>query len=210
VTETGSGVMECIRGRRSVRRFRRDPPQPTEIRTLLDAARWAPSNHNRQAWRFIVVQNPSVINRMCDTVEKRLEALLSASEDILREHRVHLRENFTLFKNAPVVIVALHRRPTAVSQAFLKGVERGEMVSGELISSAMAVQNMLLAAHAIGLGTCVLTGPLVAADEIENLLRIPSAYQMTCLVAVGYANETPAPPPRKRIEQIAEFIGQGK
>lgn len=207
MTETGSAVMECIRARRSVRRFHREPPQPTEIRTLLNAARWAPSNHNRQAWRFIVVQDSSVISRICSTVEKRLEALLSATGHVLGDYGRQVRENSTLFVNAPVVIIVLHRKPTAVSQAFLKGVERREMVSGELISSAMAVQNMLLAAQAIGLGTCVLTGPLVAADEIERLLEIPPAHELTCLVAVGYPDETPAPPPRKTIEQIAEFIG---
>lgn len=199
-------IMECIHGRRSVRRFRPEPPEREKLETLLEAARWAPSNHNRQAWKFLVVEDRRTIDSMAAAVEGRLDSMLAASSTPSR-YADELRENSTLFKRAPAVIVALHREPTAFSLAFMAEIERGRLISGELVSSAMAVQNMLLAAHAAGLGACVLTGPLVAEDEIRRLLDIPGAYNLTCLVAVGYPSENPAAPRRKSIGQIAEFPG---
>ncbi len=73
----------------------------------------------------------------------------------------------------------------------------------------MAVQNLLLAAHALGLGSCVLTAPLIVRDVVVRELSLPQEFDLTCLVALGHPDETPAPPRRKSIEQIAEFRNDG-
>ena len=80
-----------------------------------------------------------------------------------------------------------------------------ELASGEALSTAMAVQNLLLAAHAMGLGTCVMTAPLLAGDVWKSLCDFPIGFEPTCLVAVGYPAETPAAPRRKNLEHILEY-----
>ena len=70
----------------------------------------------------------------------------------------------TFFAGAPVLLVVLHKRPVSVSAPVLAGLKNPELVSGEPLSVAMAVQNLLLAAQALGLGTCVLTGPLLVQE----------------------------------------------
>jgi nitroreductase len=111
----------------------------------------------------------------------------------------------TFFSQAPVLVVALHKRPISMSALLLKGLRNPVLVSGEPLSVAMAVQNMLLAAQALELGTCVLTGPLIVQDDLTAALDLPAGYDFTCLVAIGYPAESQPPPGRKDLEHIAEF-----
>ena len=108
----------------------------------------------------------------------------------------------TFFSNAPVLLVVLHKQPVSVSAPVLAGLKDPDLVSGEPLSAAMAVQNLLLAAQALGLGTCVLTGPLLVQDAVAGALDLPAGHDLTCLVALGHPAESPAPPRRKTIEQI--------
>jgi nitroreductase len=111
----------------------------------------------------------------------------------------------TFFSNAPVLLLVLHKQPVSVSAPLLAELKHPELVSGEPLSVAMAVQNLLLAAQALGLGACVLTGPLLAQDVLDGHLDLPAGHDLTCFVAIGYAAESPPPPRRKSIEQIVEF-----
>jgi nitroreductase len=70
----------------------------------------------------------------------------------------------------------------------------------------MALQNQLLAAHASGLGASGMTGPLVAAGALREILGIPPSWQIAALVPVGYADEEPPPTARKGIEQVTQWI----
>jgi len=203
-------LMTLIRERRSIRRYSGKPVENSTIEAILEAARWAPSNHNRQAWKFVVIQDRATIEKMRGIVEDRVRALSGVTRILDDASAAELLRSATLFAEAPVVILAMHRRPAAVSLACLEGVPDAEIVSGELISSAMAGQNVLLTAHSAGLGTCVMTAPLIAATEIKRLLDIPSSYQLTALVALGYPAERPAPPRRKPLDQIVEYVGGGE
>jgi nitroreductase len=111
----------------------------------------------------------------------------------------------TCFANAPVLLVVLHKQPVRMAASLLAGLKNPELVSGEPLSVAMAVQNLLLAAQALGLGTCVLTGPLLVPEVFAAELTLPASHEMTCLVALGHPAETPPPHRRKAVEQIVEF-----
>ena len=115
------------------------------------------------------------------------------------------RHYATFFAQAPVLVVVLHKQPVSVSAPLLARLKNPELVSGEPLSAAMAVQNLLLAAQALGLGACVLTGPLLAQEALADALVLPAGHELTCLVAVGHPAECPPAPRRKSIEQIAEF-----
>ena len=69
----------------------------------------------------------------------------------------------------------------------------------------MAVQNMLLAAHVLGLGACVMTAPLLAPDVWKEHGDLPAGFEPTCVVAVGYPAEAPVPPRKKLMERIVEY-----
>jgi nitroreductase len=70
------------------------------------------------------------------------------------------------------------------------------------ISVAMAVQNLLLSATEQGLGTCVMTGPLIASGAIDRIVQVPDGWKILCIVPVGYPDETPDPTSRKSVDRV--------
>ena len=159
-------VLGAIMARRSVRRFHETRIAPADIECLIEAAIWAPSGGNAQSWRFVVVQN-----------EERIRRLRMVSPGM---------------PGPPPCIIAVCQD---VDLAERLGARLGcEKLT--LFDSAMAAQNLLLAAHAVGLGTCVVAS--FHARGVKNVLRLPESIEPVLLVAVGRPRERPAPPSRRR------------
>ena len=197
-------LLELLATRRSIRRFAADPVSRADLNRLLEAARWAPSNHNRQPWRFIVITDRARIQALAVAVRRGMEQQLKSLPELASAYAADLTHYGTFFESAPVLIVALHKQPIAAASSLWQGVRHPELVSGEPISVAMAIQNLLLAAHALGLGACVLTAPLLAANLAEALV-VPAGCEITACLALGRPAECPAAPRRKSLEHIAEF-----
>ncbi len=202
-------LMALIRARRSVRRFSVRAVERDDIVRLVEAARWAPSNHNRQPWRFIVLEEKREIEQLAERVGTKLSEELKSLPRIASDYAGDFTHHATFFSQAQVLIVVLHKRPISLSNSILKGLSQPELVSGEPLSVAMAVQNLLLAAQALGLGSCVLTAPLIVQEAVRGALNFAPGYDLNCLVALGYPAETPPQPRRKGIEQIVEFREDG-
>jgi coenzyme F420-0:L-glutamate ligase / coenzyme F420-1:gamma-L-glutamate ligase len=202
-------LMGLIRARRSIRRFSARAVGRDDILRLVEAARWAPSNHNRQPWRFIVVEEKREIEQLAERVGTKLSEKLKSLPRIASSYAGDFSKYATFFSQAPVLLVVLHKRPISLSHSLLKDSSQPELVSGEPLSAAMAVQNLLLAAHALGLGGCVLTAPLIVQEAVLGDVNLPAGYDVTCFVAIGYPGETPPQPRRKGIEQIMEFRKDG-
>jgi len=198
-------LMNLIRSRRSIRQFTERMVSREDLQHLLEAAGWAPSNHNRQPWKFIVLEDPQQIASLADLVRQELTGKMKSLPEAAAAYASEFKHYATFFAQAPALIVVSHKLPVSVSAPLLAGLKHPELVSGEPLSAAMAVQNLLLAAQALGLGTCVLTGPLLVPDALTGALALPAGHELTCLVAVGHPAESPPPPRRKTIEQIAEF-----
>jgi nitroreductase len=198
-------LLELIRSRRSIRQFSDQAVGRDDLERLLEAARWAPSNHNRQPWRFLVIEDRQQINQLAETVGRGLSEKLRLLPEAAAAHAGEFVHYATFFSKAPVLLVVLHKQPVSVSAPVLAGLKDPDLVSGEPLSAAMAVQNLLLAAQALGLGTCVLTGPLLVPDAVAGALDLPAGHDLTCLVALGHPAESPAPPRRKPLDQFAEF-----
>jgi len=195
---------DVLRSRRSVRAFTDRLPDQTLLDRLIEAAQWAPSNHNRQGWKFIVFRDKAQIRELSEKVRQTLGDSLASSNRLLAAQGQELLHFATLFEKAPVVILAMHKKSPAVGKALI-GASSSRYVSSEAISTAMAVQNLLLAAHVLGLGACVMTAPLLAGGVWESLPDLPAGFEPTCLVAVGYPAEEPSPPRRKSLEHIVEY-----
>jgi F420 biosynthesis protein FbiB-like protein len=199
------GLLALIRSRRSIRRFTERPVSRDDLDRLLEAARWAPSNHNRQPWRFLVFEDRAVIQKLAGHVRQGVTERLRALPFAASAYADELVQHGTVFSQAPVLIVAFHKQPVSVAASVLEGIRNPTLVSGEPLSVAMAIQNLLLAAHALGLGACVLTAPLLAQDELSGALPVPVGFDPTCFIALGHPDESPPAPRRKSLELIAEF-----
>ena len=204
---------DLMRTRRSVRRFRPDMPERALIESILASAVTAPSASNKQPWRFLVVENRDVIGRMAAAVREAVDRVAVAVEPQFEAAFRSYGDYFTRFELAPLVIVALSQPLmllTTLTGPRLTDDDRRRVVAMErdsgLIGTSMAMQNLLLAAHAAGLGASGMTGPLVAADAIRGILQVPPAWHIAALVPIGYPYEEPMPTERKSVDHVTRWV----
>ncbi|HZS68313.1 MAG TPA: nitroreductase family protein [Burkholderiales bacterium] len=205
---------DAIRLRRSIRRYAADKPARELIERLLEMAVCAPSASNKQPWRFFVVDERAAIERMAQAVEAAVERIASHIEPRFGDAFRAYGDYFVRFREAPVVIVAVFRElvvlsnlvDAATSAADRQTIRVMEFNSG-LISTSLALQNLMLYAHSIGLGSSCMTGPLVAAGAIRRLLAIPESWHIAACVPVGYPAEAPQPVGRKSVDSVVRWVG---
>jgi nitroreductase len=181
-------LFEAIHARRAVRKYRPDPVPETEIKKILDAANQAPSAMNRQQWEFIVVTKKETIRELGVSFGAVIEELtrnLPASSghgSLSREEFIRFAETYG---GAPVAIVVLTDR--ADTEDFHRA---------NLESASAAMENILLAATALGLGTCWMTGPLRDEKALRRILSIPDTKEPVAVTPLGYPEEMPPAPAR--------------
>ena len=199
-------LLEVMRGRRSVRRFQEAPVPEALVEQVLEAARWAPSAGNRQAFRFLVVRSRSTLERLAVVVRGATARLRDQARPGLQAELGAYLEGFDRFAAAPLVIVPIYRSAAPdLLQADRDGALPRAIADG-LAGVSAATMCLLLAAHALGLGACWMTGPLVAATELEALLEVPRGWSIAALLPLGFPDEQPAAPPRRPLEQLVRVL----
>ena len=204
---------ELMSSRRSVRRFTARLPPRELIERIIESAVTAPSASNRQPWRFTIVTSRATIDALATVVQSAVDRIALAIEPEFQAAFRAYGDYFRRFEAAPMVIVPLFRGIMTLSN--LTGSRLGEddririaameRDSG-LIGTSLALQNLLLSAHAAGLAASAMTGPLVAVDDLRSILRVSSSWQIAALVPIGYADETPNAPARKVGRQVTEWL----
>lgn len=181
-------VLEAIRSRRSIRRYRNDPVSPDLIDEILRAAVWAPSAHNRQPWRFAVVREGVAKERLAAAMGGQLRADLSADGLPVEAIEKDAGRSYARLTGAPALIVVC----LTMADMDVYPDERRQRNEWEMAvqSTAMAGQNALLAAHALGLSACWLCGPLFCPGVVRAALTLPDDWQPQGLITLGYAAET--------------------
>lgn len=194
---------DVLAGRRSVRSFRPEPVPRDVLMKVLTAGSWAPSPTNRQGWEFAAVYSDSVKKEMADAARAAWDDACARAGGI-SETVAGYSGNSVWFADAPVVIVVSARRPDGF-MASLFGDDAGR-ISGSAAAAAMSAQNIMLAAHAEGLGTCCLTGPLAAGERLKQITGVGGRFDIVCLVALGYPAVSPKAPDRKLADGYTRII----
>lgn len=186
-------LLDAIATRHSIRSYRPDPVPRELIERIIHAAAHAPSALNEQPWQFYVVSGETRV---------KLGELMSQSTHYLEEYLQvlghtatpeHLRW-YSELGGAPVVIACTI--PMTDDQFLL---------TNKLLSVGGAIENLLLAANDLGLGTCAVTFSYWVRDEICKLLEIPEDRTIVSLVVLGYPSDTPALSPKHR-EDVAVYF----
>ncbi len=198
-------LARVVRERRSVRRFRPERPSMELLVELLELATWAPSAGNRQDSRFVVVTSPSERERIAAAVRSRWEELTARQDGSRAAYEAaRYASRHADVSGAPVLILVAARVPGAVAEHMFGDGARA--VGGGFASAAMAAQNLLLAAHAAGLGACCMTAPLAAAPELSQIAGLGRRHELVCVVALGAPDELPAPPERRPLQEVVRFM----
>ncbi len=199
---TINDALRTINARHSVRTFSRDEVTDEEIRILLHAANAAPSAHNQQAWRFIILRG--------DKKQELAQLVTTRSAAFPRPAQALLRMGAKSIISAPVVIAVANTGDLIRHGTELFKVEK-EMAydffrTMEIQSSAAAVENILIAATSLGLGTVWLGILYIMKDEVLRFLGEPEGEFMA-VVAVGRPSRTGSGPRKEPLESKVRYLG---
>ena len=184
-SEVAQDVFESlIKGRRSIRRYEPKPVPQSTVEALLEAGSWAPSAHNRQPWRFAVLTEPAARETLANRMGDLLRSARLADGDDPADVDADASRSFARITGAPLVIVAFLSMEDMDSypDAARQSAERLMAVQGV----AMAVNNILLAAHAAGLGACWMCAPLFCSEAVVEAVGAPARWQAQALLTIGY------------------------
>ena len=204
-------VMEAIKTRRSVRKYKDKPVPKDTLMELLKAACLAPSATNRQPWEFVVVDRSYLLKLDQILRAAFAERVAGAGEAVMREAikdiSLPIDKNGDRLKALGHFYHTLGGAPVAIFVSVPK--EDTPWVWRNNISDAAAsIENLLLAAWARGLGTCWLTGPLKARSaEIALFLNIPEDREIVAIISLGYPDHQPQMPPKKDISEKVRWVG---
>lgn len=189
-------IEDLIKTRRSIRKYKDIPVPKKEIMKILEAARWSPSAHNSQPWRFVVIQKKSLIKNLSET-------LVKSSGSLLAGFNVVLEKTANMIKNVPLVIVVYNSCELSNRMAKFGEPYFSTTKISEIQSVAAAIQNMLLMAHSLSLGSIWLTSPLFCENEINAIINTKGA--LLAILAFGYFDRCDKKSNRKFLESFVEF-----
>ena len=189
-------LFDVVKQRRSIRKYLSKPVQKEVILEVLAAAGCAPSAHNSQPWRFIILQGDPVKRRLADAMAEAWAKDLQ--RDGIKVESDKRTERVERFATAPVLILACL---TMVDLRKFPDSER-QMCERDLAvqSFGAALQNLLLAAYAKGLGACWFCAPAFCKETVKKSLKIPDEVEPQAFVAMGYPAEKPQVPIKKLLE----------
>jgi nitroreductase len=203
VTETNETI-RSIHERHSVRRFTDRPVSDEHVTELLGAANQAPSAHNQQSWRFYVLRQTRKRAALAELITGRAGDFSRPSSTLLRMAAQ------SIASASAVIAVAntgeLMRRGTELYQSE-KQAGRDFFRTMEIQSSAAAVENLLLAATSLGIGSVWLGILILIKHEVLEFLGEPDGEFMA-IVALGYPARTTASPRKRALEDVVRYIDE--
>jgi nitroreductase len=205
---------KLINGRRSIRKYKPECPPEESVRKMILAAMRAPSPTNSQPMRFIRIRSPELkdclLQAMREGEEHLLEALKNASSSKRLRNWVNAYSRFSEFMFDAPVLFAVGSTMTFLNLAerlFRAGaMEQGHKKHRDIdIAVGLALKGYLLKGEELGLGSCILTGPLIFIQEPEGILGL-TGMEIKCFVTTGYPDEEPAYIKRRDFKDIYREI----
>ncbi len=196
-------TVESIVSRRSIRRYeRKDIPQSVLIR-LLTSATAAPSAHNRQPWRFVVLTDAHDKDNLARTMGEHLRNDRMRDGDPIEAVEADVARSYARLTQAPVVIVVALTLEDMDSYPDAKRSQAERIMA--IQSTAMAVQNLLLSAEAEKLGACWLCAPLFCAQVVRRTLELAPHWEPQAIVTLGYPANAGKPYSRRPLSDVVRF-----
>jgi F420 biosynthesis protein FbiB-like protein len=202
-TDAGD-FLTFLADRRSIRRYSPRQLDEAMLRTVLEAARWAPSAHNRQPWRLVVLTDPEDKLRLAHVMADRLRRERLADGDDEVEITADVNRSINKLRQAAALIVVLMTMEGMDRYADERRNTLERVMATQ--STAMAGQNMLLMAHKLGLGACWVCAPLFADEEAIDVLECPADWEPQGLIMLGWPEKVPPARQRKSLEEISRWI----
>ena len=175
---------ECILNRRSIRKFKSDAVSHPLLEEIVEAASYAPSWKHTQITRYIAVEG-------------------ALKDKIADEGTKMFPNNGNIIKNAPVLIaVTIIKGRSGYERDGSFSTDRGD--GWQMYDAGAASQTFCLAAHEAGLGTVIMG--IFDRPVVSSLLQLPEDRELVALIPIGYADEEPAAPRRKPVDELISYL----
>jgi F420 biosynthesis protein FbiB-like protein len=190
---------DLLKQRQSIRKYTNQPISDKLILEILETASWAPSAHNAQPWRFIVISDIEIKQRLAKTMAEAWIKDQTKGKEVINQDDVDF--SVKRFSTAPVLIVAclsLVDIKQYLEDETLRLVERDLAVQ----SLGAAIENLLLSASGNNLGACWFSAPMFCKDATRQVLGVPENVEPQAIIVIGYPDEKPVTKQRKTIGEI--------
>ena len=195
-----ASLYAAIESRRSVRSYRPDPLPAALIERLLRAAGLAPSSHNRQPWRFVLVRDAATAAVLARAMGERLAEDRRRDGDASDLIDRDVARSFARITGAPLLLLVCATLEEMDSYPDARRREAERLMAVQ--STAMAAQNLMLAAAAEGVATCWMCAPLFCPETVRDTLALPPAWQPQGLITLGRAAAPARGRSRKALAEI--------
>lgn len=205
---------ETIYTRKTIRKYEKSNPPIDDVKKIIDSARVAPTATNSQNWKFIAIYNDEIKVKMAQAVSNTYDKIIGMVVDEEFRNNLLKSKNFsTFFKDAPVVIACIETERKSAMTEFLKKQELSyeEILlyrpDSSLLSMGAAIENMSLAANALGYGTCWMCAPIIAYKTFKEILNLSEKDKIVSLLALGKpASDNKNQPPKKTLDEIYQIL----
>ncbi|SPD73020.1 Nitroreductase [uncultured Desulfobacterium sp.] len=203
---------ELVNKRRSIRKYKTDTPPEQWIEMMILSAAMVPSPSNTQPVRFLKVNSSGIRDRLHENMALGRQRLFDTLEERNGPKRLknwitsYYRFSEFMF-NAPLLFAAgTLKATTGFSRKLFEAglIERYDRKDLD-ITIGLALQAFILKGEELGLGSCILTAPLVFISNVENILGIGD-LDIRCLITVGFPDETPGPIQRKTVYEVYRTV----
>lgn len=195
-------MIKEIENRRSIRKYKRHEISKEIIEDIIYSATLAPSAKNRQPWKFIVYQGEEK-SKLVDVMHQGIK-LEKITHKLMPEWAFAIPDaenTVRVMEEAPCLIAVLNTNQKTPFDSIEDEKRIVEICNS--LSIGAAIENMILTATSYGLGTLWIANTCFAYNELIDFIETDS--QLTGIVAIGFANETPAKRPRKPVADIVEY-----
>ena len=200
MNDEAAAFQSLIRSRRSIRRYQPQPVRADVLQRVLEAATWAPSAHNRQPWRLLVLTEPAQREALAGRMGDLLRAARTADGDDPGDIEGDVSRSYNRIAGAAAAIVVFLTMEDMDTYPDARRSHAEELMAVQ--GAAMATQNLLIAAHAEGLGACWMCAPLFCQAEVGAALGAPGHWQAQALVTLGYPASKGQPATRHPLADV--------
>ena len=196
-------LLELVKKRRSIRRFKPQPLPDEYIDKIIEAARWAPSGSNSQPWEFIVVKKQEVKDKIIQLIDENNN--LMRKIEVIREPELRMRWGSPGYVHAPVFIILCGDTRTKDAYPLNAVLERGSSIFTSSLANCFLYMN--LAVTSLGLGAqwvSAIAHPYVQSLT-KDLLSVPKELEFYDMMAVGYPDMEPRPRLVRANEEMVHY-----
>jgi nitroreductase len=201
-------------GRRSIRKYKKDPLPAVWLRDILSCALWAPSPSNSQPVRFVHIMSGRHMEALKQSLANGHSRLIdnhkAMSASARLRNRINAYRRYSQFMFTSPVLLAVG--VTIEAEGFSSKLAAADLIENDFrqqtdldMTVGLTLQGLMLKAQSLGVGSCVLTAPLVFMDSVEQLLGLEDIV-IKCFVTLGFADEAPKAPERLPLSSVIQVI----